>query len=369
MREINITEADIAAVTTEIAQFASDLPNPEDLVNSQPTAIKVIDCVLSLRRSYDRFVIPRLKNFRNIHPDIQRINSLANLMANYPTPDAFMISELNHNSKIKPKMLQEVVRFVYQIVDGTQTIEEEKEILKQWAIQAEPSDYQTLNIRNFAIAGFQYLRMLFGADATKPDVHIIGFLSKILNRKVSKVEALCLLEAACERLGLSVRAVDKYIWNRGARGKQSVDETDHHVVEPAIDIHTERETEGEESEFWAPIRRGEFGELFAGKPVGDKGWISKRIRGVEIILSFRKDHSYVSFSCRGENRSERRDEITALFPEADYGYYYHESPQRAMVRFPVVNKGKDHPEDWDEIREKLVSMGTGIYNKISESGL
>ena len=219
MRIINIIEADVAAVATEIAQFASDLPNPENLVNSQPTAIKVIDCVLSLRRSYDRFVIPRLNNFRNIHPDIQRINSLANLMANYPTPDAFMISELNHNSKIKPKMLQEVVKFVCQIVDGTQTIEEEEEILKQWAIQAEPSDYQTLNIRNFAIAGFQYLRMLFGADTTKPDVHIIGFLSKILNRRVSKVEALRLLETACERLGLSVRAVDKYIWNRGARGE------------------------------------------------------------------------------------------------------------------------------------------------------
>ena len=39
MREINIAEADIDAVATEIARFASDLPNPEDLVNSQPIAI------------------------------------------------------------------------------------------------------------------------------------------------------------------------------------------------------------------------------------------------------------------------------------------------------------------------------------------
>ena len=122
-------------------------------------------------------------------------------------------------------MLQEVVKFVCQIVEGTQTIEEEREILKQWAIQAEPSDYQTLNIRDFAIAGFQYLRMLFGADTTKPDVHIIGFLRGILNRSVSRFEALPLLEAACEREGVSVRAVDKDIWNRRARGEQNVDET------------------------------------------------------------------------------------------------------------------------------------------------
>lgn len=145
----------------------------------------------------------------------------------------------------------------------------------------------------------------------------------------------------------------------------------HHVIGPAIDIQTEKKGEGGYSEFWQPIRSGEFGELFAGKPVpvGDDGWISKQIRGVEIILSFRKNRSYVSFFCCEENRIERREEIIALFPEADYDYYYHESTKRAGVRFPVINKGKDHPDDWDEIRQKLVAMGTEIYNKINESNL
>ena len=134
---------------------------------------------------------------------------------------------------------------------------------------------------------------------------------------------------------------------------------------------SENRPEVERSEFWQPIRTGEFGELFTGKPVpvGDDGWISKRIRGVEIILSFRKNRSYVSFLCKGENRIERRDKIIALFSESDYDYSPHESPQRAGFRFPVINKGKDHPEDWDEIREKLVAMGTDIYNKIDESDL
>ena len=134
---------------------------------------------------------------------------------------------------------------------------------------------------------------------------------------------------------------------------------------------SEKEPEVKQSEFWQPIRDGEFGALFAGKPVPvrDDGWISKRIRGVELILSFRKNRSYVSFLCSGENRIERRDEIITLFPEADYDYSPHESPQRAGFRFPVINKGKDHPEDWDEIRKKLVAMGTDIYNKIDESDL
>ena len=143
----------------------------------------------------------------------------------------------------------------------------------------------------------------------------------------------------------------------------------HHVVGPAIDIQTEKKAEAGYSEFWAPIRRGEFGELFAGRPVpvGEDGWILKQIRGVEIILSFRKNRSYVSFLCRGENRIERRDEIIALFPEADYDYHPRESDKRAGFGFHVINKGKDHPEDWDEIRQKLVAKGTDIYNKIKSS--
>ena len=151
------------------------------------------------------------------------------------------------------------------------------------------------------------------------------------------------------------------------------DEEPSQASKPAqlVEQDSEKKPEVKQSEFWQPIRDGEFGELFAGKPVsvGDDGWISKRIRGVELILSFRKNRSYVSFLCRGDNRIERRDKIIALFPEVDYNYSPHESPQRAGFRFPVINKGKDHPEDWDEIRKKLVAMGTDIYNKIDESDL
>ena len=58
-----------------------------------------------------------------------------------------------------------------------------------------------------------------------------------------------------------------------------------------------------------------------------------------------------------------------LFPKSDYSYDYNDSPKQIRVQFPALNKGKDNMEDWDEIREKLVEMGTDIYNKINESGL
>ena len=143
----------------------------------------------------------------------------------------------------------------------------------------------------------------------------------------------------------------------------------HHVIGPAIDIQTERKTEGEESEFWAPIRNGEFGELFAGRPVpiSNEGWISKSIRNIGVTLFLTNQRCYVQLYFQGTDPLERRDKIMALFPESDYEY--NDSPKQIKVQFPILDKGKNDRDDWDEIREKLVTMGTDIYKKINESDL
>ena len=225
MKGINIAEVDILTVAAELEQISPNVKVPIDPEWSRPPAVKVIDCVLSLNRPYDTFVVPRLDTFVERHPKIRRVTDLAELIANYPTPHAFVQQELNYNHEARANTLASVVKYVCTIVKRAQTVEEEKETLKQWAIQAEPQEHLTLNIRGFAIAGFQYLRMLFGADTTKPDVHIIRFLSDILNRNLSTTESLLLLEAASKRTGLSVRAVDSYIWKRGARPAETADIT------------------------------------------------------------------------------------------------------------------------------------------------
>ncbi len=145
----------------------------------------------------------------------------------------------------------------------------------------------------------------------------------------------------------------------------------HHVAGPAIDIQTEKRAEGGYSEFWAPIRNGEFGKLFAGKPVpiSNEGWISRSIRNVGVTLFLTNQRCYIQLYFQGKDRLERRDKIMALFPESNYTYEYNDSPKQMRVQFPVINKGKNHQDDWDEIRKELVAMGTDIYNKINESDL
>ena len=136
----------------------------------------------------------------------------------------------------------------------------------------------------------------------------------------------------------------------------------HHVARPEIEY----------SEFWAPIRRGELGELFAGKPVPirNERSITKRIRGVRgviMYLQLRNHHCQITLSFRESDRMERRADVMASFPESDYNYEYRNSRQSASVIFPVLDKGINDQDDWDEIREKLVDMGTDIYNTIYES--
>lgn len=158
MKAINIAESDIAAVAARLEQIAPDIPATvtEGPEWSNPPAVKVIDCVLSLNRNYDTFVVPRLEAFINNHPDIQRVADLANLMASYPTPHAFVKKELNYNHEDRARILQSVISYVRTIIEKAPIVSEE-ETLKQWAIQTKPQDYQTLNIKGFALAGFQYL--------------------------------------------------------------------------------------------------------------------------------------------------------------------------------------------------------------------
>ena len=145
--------------------------------------------------------------------------------------------------------------------------------------------------------------------------------------------------------------------------------SNHHTARPAIDIQTERKAEGGYSEFWTPIRDGDG--LFAGKPVliQHEGSITKQIKGVGISLKFLNHKCYVQLTFIGENKVERRNEVMELFSESGYNYQYRVSAKEANVIFPILNKGKNDQNDWDEIREKLVAMGTDIYNKINESDL
>ena len=141
----------------------------------------------------------------------------------------------------------------------------------------------------------------------------------------------------------------------------------HYVVRPAIDIQTEQ-SDIEFSEFWTPIREGDG--LFSGKPVPvGKDYISKTIRGIRMWLWLTRHECNIRLWFRGKDRFERRAKILKLFSESDDGYEVRDATRAAIVIFPVISKGLEDKDNWDEIRKELVDLGTDIYNKINESGL
>ncbi len=179
--------------------------------------LNVLDCVLSLNRRYDAFVVPRLKKFSQNHPNIAELTQLLELIETYPDPTQFCVSQLNYNDAARAATLVGVIKYLLDIQHdfGGST---ENERLRAWAAAARPGDYAFVGVRGFGLAGFQYLRMLFGVQTTKPDVHIIRFVSEVLGKKVNDVTALSLLERAAKQAGLPLREVDNIIWQARSKG-------------------------------------------------------------------------------------------------------------------------------------------------------
>lgn len=190
-------------------------------------APKVIDCVLSLRKPYKAVVEPRVQGFVQSYPHVQRCDDLIRLIRSFESPLAFHATVLRMNSPGKATALLGVLEYLVDIQARFKGDDEDARLLA-WAQWARPGDYLTLDVPNFKLAGFQYLRMLFGAETTKPDVHILKYIEKTLDRSIAgwpsrEVQAVYAIERAGELLGRSVRDIDLAIWERGSRYRSSDD--------------------------------------------------------------------------------------------------------------------------------------------------
>ena len=139
------------------------------------------------------------------------------------------------------------------------------------------------------------------------------------------------------------------------------DEVIFQIVEgPKIEIQTERAARGI-SEFWVPIRTQ---GLFTGAPVreGDN-WITKSIRGVTVILFAYKNSIKVQVDWPLE-RAVERDAYLQIFE--DYGASSRETGTTAIIEIPLFDIGRNDVDRWDEIRPRLVEVGTSAFEIISQ---
>ena len=81
-----------------------------------PAALRVIDCVLSLNRHYDRFVVPRRDDLAQRHPEVQTVSQLRALIAAHSSPEAFLEQELRYRDPLRARILVAVADFLLDVV-------------------------------------------------------------------------------------------------------------------------------------------------------------------------------------------------------------------------------------------------------------
>jgi hypothetical protein len=81
-------------------------------------------------------------------------------------PHEFVKTDLNYKDERRANILAAVVDWLATI-SGTGSTESQLTKFESWAKTAHPTDHVALHIRGFGLAGFQYLRMLFGAEASR----------------------------------------------------------------------------------------------------------------------------------------------------------------------------------------------------------
>ena len=188
----------------------------QDFIWTAAPAVKVIDCVIGLNRQYDPYVLPRVTSFAEKYPEVQSCWQLQAFIQGFDSPNEFFLRVLTTDYPNRARVLVEVNEYMIAIQNQYKGNTEE-ELLHNWAIAMKPTDYKVVGVKDFAVAGFQYMRMLFGAETAKPDVHIMRYVSSVIGRKVSELDAVCILELAAKLNGLSLRWLDVAIWKKLAR--------------------------------------------------------------------------------------------------------------------------------------------------------
>src|SRR6266404_3773342 len=120
-----------------------DFPNvtpSSDRAWSREPALRVIDCVLSLRRNYDRFVVPRLDRFELRFPQTTSVRALRGLIDGYAQPEDFLRQTLDYRDADRARILDEVTDRALEFADASAGMSE-LERLERWACQARPDGY------------------------------------------------------------------------------------------------------------------------------------------------------------------------------------------------------------------------------------
>ena len=163
--------------------FAAAVPS-SDRAWSRAPALRVMDCVLSLNRPYDSFVVPRLDSLEQQCPVLTTIRDLRQLIDSFPSPAASVRDALTYRDAARARVISEVVGFLLgasAAAHGTTELNR----LGHWARSAQPDDYRSPGIpgggrarpASMAVPDAHRERLLEGVDLPAFGYRCVQFVS------------------------------------------------------------------------------------------------------------------------------------------------------------------------------------------------
>ena len=136
-------------------------------------AIALIDVILAANRNYNKVVEPNINRIQEEYPDLNNFNEL-NKIINTQTEQEFYLF-WGHKDEKKYNTLKNVLSKINELRVINPNLTDDFTLMNNWAMNANILNYKSDpigSISNIAIATFQHLRMVYGADTIKPDQRV-----------------------------------------------------------------------------------------------------------------------------------------------------------------------------------------------------
>lgn len=180
---------------------------PSEFNYDNPVLI-LVDAVLSMNRKYDSFVVPRVELIRK--SGIRTLEQASQIIENEGIKGFCKIWNYNHPERVE--ILKRLINKCLEIKKGLK-INDGLMALQIWARQSTVRDYKKFNVKGFGFTTFQYLRLMCGADTTKPDIHLKRAVKDGTGENLNLEEVVQIVEETARRLNVKARQLDYALWH------------------------------------------------------------------------------------------------------------------------------------------------------------
>lgn len=167
----------------------------------------LVDAVLSMNRKYDSFVVPRVELIRK--SGIKTLEEVLIIIENKGINGFCEIWNYNHPERVE--ILKRLANKFLQIKTELK-VTDDLATLKEWAKQSSATNYPKFGVRGIGFVTYQYLRLMCGADTTKPDVHLKRAVKEGTGQKLPEAKVVQIVELTAKKINVKARQLDYALW-------------------------------------------------------------------------------------------------------------------------------------------------------------